>query len=78
MQSLLILTDMFGGTPCNSSVPFCTVHHVEIVTGTNLYMVISSFINRKIMPLEELAKKVIDDGKKNIANAKELFLKKLK
>ena len=36
---VLILTDMFGGTPTNVSLPFLS-DHVEIVTGVNLPMLI--------------------------------------
>lgn len=73
----LVLTDMLGGTPCNACLPFSRDYKVEIITGVNLYMVISSFVNRASMSLEELSKKVMADGKKNIANAKELFVKKM-
>lgn len=73
----LILTDMLGGTPCNACLPFSRDYKVEIITGVNLYMVISGFVNRVSMPLEELSRKVMADGKKNIANAKELFVKKM-
>lgn len=77
-DGILVLTDMLGGTPCNASLPFSTTHRVEIVSGVNLYMLISAMVNRKTLSLEDLARKVISDGQKNIANAKEIFLKKLK
>ncbi len=73
----LVLTDMLGGTPCNASLPFSTSHRVEIVSGVNLYMLISALMNRGSLTLEGLAQKAIADGKKNIANAKEIFLKRL-
>ena len=77
-DGILILTDMLGGTPCNASLPFSTTHRVEIVSGVNLYMLISALVNRKAFLLEDLAHKVISDGQKNIANVKEIFLNKLK
>lgn len=73
----LILTDMLGGTPCNASLPTSINQRVEIVTGLNLYMLLSALLNRKSFGLEELAKKVIADGQKNIANAKQVFQDKL-
>jgi PTS system mannose-specific IIA component len=73
----LILTDMMGGTPCNACLPFSTDHKIEIVAGINLYMLLSSFMNRGSMPVAALSSKVIGDGQKNIANVKELFLKRL-
>jgi mannose PTS system EIIA component len=77
-EGTLILTDMLGGTPCNACLPFSTDYNIEIVSGTNLYMLLSAFINRANLDLKGLAVKVISDGQRNIANAKDIFLKKLK
>ena len=77
-EGILILTDMKGGTPCNASLSFSKDEKIEIVTGINLYMLISAFMNRAKLPINELAEKVIEDAKKNITNAKEKFLNKFK
>lgn len=77
-DGVLILTDMAGGTPTNASLPFAKEGKVEIVTGLNLYMLISAFINRETMGLKELSQKVIEDAKKNITNAGEIFLNRVK
>jgi PTS system mannose-specific IIA component len=37
---VLILTDMFGGTPCNLAMTFLAPGEVEVVTGVNLPMLI--------------------------------------
>ncbi|MBN1622328.1 MAG: PTS sugar transporter subunit IIA [Endomicrobiales bacterium] len=76
-EGALILTDMLGGTPCNACLPFSANDNVEIVSGMNLYMVLSAFINRSNMRLKQLTDKVIEDGKKNISNAKDLLVRKL-
>lgn len=73
----LLLTDMLGGTPCNASLSFAGSAQVEIVTGVNLYMLISACTNRSAMDVHELAQKAIDDGRKNIADAKAIFLKRV-
>ena len=39
-EGVLILTDMFGGTPSNMSLSFHDEHQVEVVTGMNLPMLI--------------------------------------
>ena len=39
-SGVLILTDMFGGTPTNISAMFLKENEIEIVTGVNLPMVI--------------------------------------
>ena len=37
---MLVLVDMFGGTPCNVAMTFLEEGKVEIVTGVNLPMVV--------------------------------------
>jgi len=39
-KGVIILTDMFGGTPSNLSFPLLKTNELEIVTGVNLPMVI--------------------------------------
>jgi PTS system mannose-specific IIA component len=39
-KGVLILTDMFGGTPTNVALPFLKSGDVEIVTGVNLPMMV--------------------------------------
>ena len=76
----LILTDMIGGTPCNICLTLIEKlkEKYEVVSGVNLYMVISAFINRAQMPLTELKNKIIEDAKLSIMDAKEKFLCRLK
>lgn len=78
-KGTLILTDMLGGTPCNASLPACKDFNVEILTGVNLPMLLSAIFASKVYPtVKELANKVLEDGKKSMVNAKELFLERLK
>jgi PTS system mannose-specific IIA component len=39
-QGVLILTDMYGGTPCNIAMTFFRAGRVEVLTGVNLPMVL--------------------------------------
>jgi len=39
-RGVLVLTDMFGGTPTNVTLPFLKAGNVEIVTGVNLPMLV--------------------------------------
>ncbi len=77
-EGTLILADMAGGTPCNATLPFSKNFKIEIITGLNLYMLISALMNRSSMNLKELAEKALEDAKKNITNVKESFLNKIK
>ncbi len=71
---VLILTDMFGGTPTNVSLPFLSPK-VEIVTGVNLPMIIKLTALRE-GDLIEVARVVRDQGKDAIYVASEILEKK--
>jgi PTS system mannose-specific IIA component len=72
-EGVLILTDMFGGTPSNMSLSFLDEHHVEIVTGINLPMLIKLATLNEDKPLEELATFIKEYGRRNISVASELL-----
>lgn len=63
---VLVMTDMFGGTPTNISAMFLKDGEVEIVTGVNLPMVIKLAAYNKECTLSEMAKMVEDQGKQSI------------
>jgi PTS system mannose-specific IIA component len=65
-EGAIILTDMFGGTPSNISLSFLEEGKIEVVTGTNLPMLIKLVSYRQGRALSELAGFVANYGKKNI------------
>ena len=71
---VLILTDMFGGTPTNVSLPFLSPK-VEIVTGVNLPMLIKLTSLRE-GELVEVARVIREQGKNAIYVASEILEKK--
>ena len=71
---VLVLTDMFGGTPTNLSLPFLSAR-VEIVTGVNLPMIIKAAALREGV-LAEVARAVRDQGKGAIYVASEILAAK--
>jgi PTS system mannose-specific IIA component len=73
----LILVDMLGGTPCNTALLRAKSVPCEVVSGVNLYMVLSAFRHRQDLALEALAAKVAEDGRRAIVLAKALLQKKL-
>jgi mannose PTS system EIIA component len=73
-NGILLLTDMFGGTPTNISAMFITENEVEIVTGVNLPMVIKLASQHKEILLSEMAKEVVEQGKNSIYRASELLM----
>ncbi|HKB72543.1 MAG TPA: PTS fructose transporter subunit IIA [Thermoanaerobaculia bacterium] len=70
---VLILTDMFGGTPSNLAIPFLKEGRVEIVTGANLPMLLRSLATRREEPLAALAHAVRERGRKSIEVASDLL-----
>jgi PTS system mannose-specific IIA component len=72
-SGVLILTDMFGGTPSNIALSFLGERRVEVVTGVNLPMLIKLATLRKEQPLEELAPFIKGYGQRNISLASELL-----
>jgi PTS system mannose-specific IIA component len=72
-DGVLVLTDMFGGTPSNISLSFLEEHRVEVVTGLNLPMLIKLATMTETKPLEELAAFIKDYGQRNIRVASEIL-----
>ena len=75
-NGVLIFTDMFGGTPSNLSFSFLNNNQVEIITGVNLPMLIKFVSLQRNYNLNEVAKKVVEQGKKNIHLASALLSSK--
>lgn len=65
-SGVLVMTDMFGGTPTNIAAMFLKDGEVEIVTGVNLPMVVKLASNTKELSLSELALEVETQGKQSI------------
>jgi mannose PTS system EIIA component len=75
-QGILILTDLFGGTPSNISLSFIKEGKVEVITGVNLPMLLKLPDIREGMSLKEFAQNIKDYGIKNISLASEILSKK--
>ncbi|MDR3112173.1 MAG: PTS sugar transporter subunit IIA [Elusimicrobiota bacterium] len=74
---VLILTDLFGGTPCNASVKACKDFgkNIAIISGVNLSMLLSAvFLSNSFGDVTQLASKVAEDGKKGIIDVKQKLL----
>ena len=68
-DGVIILTDMFGGTPSNISYSFLEEGHIEVLSGVNLPVLIEAVVSREKLGLEELATKLEATGKKSITLA---------
>lgn len=75
-NGMVIFTDMFGGTASNLSFSFLKDNQVEIITGVNLPMLIKFVSLQRRNNLKEVAKKVFEQGKRNIHLASALLSSK--
>lgn len=65
-RGVIVLTDMFGGTPTNISAMFIKENEVEIVTGVNLPMVIKLASQDAVTMLNDMAREIEEQGKQSI------------
>ena len=80
-DGVVVLTDMFGGTPSNLSLTFLEEGRVEILMGVNLPMLLKLASGRSVDEGEgaksvvELARFALEYGRKNIQAATEILKK---
>lgn len=72
-DGILILTDMFGGTPANLCFSLLEDSTVEVLTGMNLPMMLKILSDRRGASLAELARTAMDCGRENIYLAREIL-----
>lgn len=75
-KGVLILTDLFGGTPSNISLSFMKEGRIEVVTGVNLPMLLKLSDRPHGAKLTEFATFIKEYGKKNISLASEILSRK--
>jgi PTS system mannose-specific IIA component len=68
-EGVLLLTDMFGGTPSNISYSFLEEGRVEVLSGVNLPVLVHALNSRVKMGLSELAANLETFGRKSITLA---------
>jgi mannose PTS system EIIA component len=72
-SGVILLTDMFGGTPSNIALSFHNPGTVDVVTGVNLPMIIKIANQKEGETLESLARIVRDQGRSSIAMASDFL-----
>ena len=70
---VVVLTDMFGGTPSNLAISVMNTTNVELIAGVNLPMLIKLVSVRKSEPLEEAVVKAQESGRKYINIASQIL-----
>ncbi len=72
-KGVVILTDMFGGTPSNIALSFHEPGKVDVVTGVNLPMIIKIANQKEDQTLDQLARIVRDQGRSSISMASDFL-----
>jgi mannose PTS system EIIA component len=72
-EGVLVVTDMFGGTPSNLGITFLDKQKVEVVTGVNLPMLIKLSSLREAADLTEVARQIREHGRNAIWVASDLL-----
>jgi PTS system mannose-specific IIA component len=72
-SGVIVLTDMFGGTPSNLAITFLAEGQVELITGVNLPMLLKLAGTREVADLRELARRIREDGRTGIWVASDLL-----
>lgn len=68
-KGVLILTDMFGGTPSNLSYSFLEEGAVEVISGVNLPILLKAISLRGRMELSDIGRVLEKEGKRSISLA---------
>lgn len=72
-KGVIILTDMFGGTPSNLAYAFLEEGKVEVISGVNLPILLKAVTTREKMEIKELTAALIEHGKKSISLASDIL-----
>ncbi len=68
-NGVIILTDMFGGTPSNLSYAFLEEGTVEVISGVNLPILLKAVTLRKKLNINDLTAALVEHGKRSISLA---------
>jgi PTS system mannose-specific IIA component len=76
-QGILILTDMYGGTPSNISLSFLEEKKIEVITGVNLPMLLKLATYQNNLDLDQFAAFITDYGQRNINRASDVLKRRV-
>jgi PTS system mannose-specific IIA component len=72
-EGVLVLADLFGGTPCRESLMLCNQREIEVLAGVNLPVIIkASSLRNSALPLADMAHALALYGQKTITCASDL------
>ena len=72
-SGVILLTDLFGGTPSNLAISLLKAGEIEVIAGINLPMLIRLESARKVMDVRQAVAAAREAGQKYISVASELL-----
>ena len=72
-RGVILLTDLFGGTPSNLAISLLKAGEIEVIAGINLPMLIRLESARKVMDVRQAVAAAREAGQKYISVASELL-----
>ena len=72
-SGVIVVTDMFGGTPSNLAISVMDNHNVEVIAGANLPMLIKIVATRTSLSLQDTVDQALQSGRKYINAASHLL-----
>ena len=73
-DEIILMVDMFGGTPCNQSAMLLRDKKIRIVSGVNLPLLYQTILQiEDEAPAEELVANLVEDAKETIADVNKIF-----
>jgi len=72
-EGVLILIDIFGGSPATVSLSFIDKYKIKVISGVNLPIILEVATHRESCDLEKLARLALTAGEKSILMADEIF-----
>lgn len=72
-EGVIVMADLFGGTPCKESLMLCKSCNIEVLAGVNLPMLLkANSLRAETMPLADLAHALAQHAQRNITCASDL------
>jgi len=75
-DGVIVMADLFGGTPCKESLMLCQSLRIEVLAGINLPMLIKAHslrLTNEDMPLTDMAHLLAQHAQRNITCASDLL-----
>ena len=69
-NGVLVLIDLFGGTPCNTTAQLLESKDIYAVAGANLPMTIQAVFTRDEMTIEELVEDILETGNASLVDVR--------